>query len=158
MKKTFLSIFFTIFLSLNHNVLADSLKQAVEIAAYGSKFQTERLKIAAENLANENSTNVTPDGDPYRRKIIIAENRFDKRTRANLIKTKKVDFDNSEFIFKYDPHHPAANADGMVKYPNIIKEIERADAAEAHRSYEANLSVIEVTNSLINKTIEAIGR
>jgi flagellar basal body rod protein FlgC len=39
---------------------ADDLKQAVEIAAHGSKFQSERLKIAAENLANEDSTGATP--------------------------------------------------------------------------------------------------
>ena len=45
-----------------------------------------------------------------------------------------------------------------MKYPNVTREIERADASEAQRSYEANLSVIEVTNSLMQKTVEAIGR
>jgi flagellar basal-body rod protein FlgC len=59
---------------------------------------------------------------------------------------------------KFDPHHPAANAEGYIKYPNVTREIERADASEAQRGYEANLSVIEVSNSLMNKTVEAIGR
>jgi flagellar basal-body rod protein FlgC len=75
-----------------------------------------------------------------------------------VIRTKKVDVDESDFIMKYDPYHPAANAEGLVKYPNITREIERADASEAQRSYEANLSVIEVSNSLMQKTVEAIGR
>ena len=65
---------------------------------------------------------------------------------------------NCRFIMKFDPHHPAADAEGYVKYPNITREIERADAAEAQRGYEANLSIMEVTGSLTQKTIEAIGR
>ncbi len=137
---------------------ADNLKQSVEIAAHGSKFQAERLKIAAENLANQDSTGVTPGGDAYRRKVIFPENKYDKKLRTNVIRTKRVDVDNSEFIIKYDPYHPAANAEGLVKYPNVTREIERADASEAQRSYEANLSVIEVSNSLMQKTVEAIGR
>ncbi len=145
-------------LSGARQTFADNLKQAVEIAAHGSKFQAERLKIAAENLANQDSTGATPGADAYRRKVIFAENKYDKRLGTNVIRTKKVDVDNSEFIVKYDPYHPAANAEGLVKYPNVTREIERADASEAQRSYEANLSVIEVSNSLMQKTVEAIGR
>lgn len=137
---------------------ADNLKQAVEIAAHGSKFQAERLKIAAENLANQDSTGASPGADAYRRKVIFAENRYEKKLGTSVIKTKKVDVDNSEFIVKYDPYHPSANAEGLVKYPNVTREIERADASEAQRSYEANLSVIEVSNSLMQKTVDAIGR
>ena len=137
---------------------ADNLKLAVEIAAHGSKFQAERLKIAAENLANQDSTGATPGADAYRRKVIFPENKYDKKLRTNVIRTKKVEVDNSEFIVKYDPYHPAANEEGLVKYPNVTREIERADASEAQRSYEANLSVIEVSNSLMQKTVEAIGR
>lgn len=136
--------------------LEDDLKKAVEVAAHGGHFQSERLKIAAENLANEDSTSAIPGGNPYRRKVIFANNKYDKKLRTNVITTKKVDFDKSDFILKYDPHHPAANEEGYVKYPNIQKEIERADASEAQRSYEANLSIIEMSNSLMQKTIEAM--
>jgi flagellar basal-body rod protein FlgC len=139
-------------------VYADDLKKASAIARHGAKFQAERLKIAAENIANEDSTGTTPGADAYRRKIIFAENKYDKKLRTTVIKTKKIDIDKADFIMKFDPHHPAANDDGYVKYPNITREIERADAAEAQRGYEANLNVMEVTNSLMQKTIEAMGR
>lgn len=137
---------------------ADSLKKASKIASYGARFQSDRLKIAAENIANEDSTGATPGADAYRRKIIFAENKYDKKLDTNVVVTKKVMADSADFIPKYDPHHPAADDEGYVKYPNISMEIERADAAEAKRSYEANLSVMEVTNSLMQKTIEAMGR
>lgn len=159
MKTLFLRSFVILLtLHFSYTCMADNLKQAVEIASYGSKFQSERLKIAAENMANEDSTGVTPGADPYRRKVIFAENRYDKKKKTHLIVTKKVDYDKSDFILKFDPYHPAADADGMVKYPNVTREIERADAAEAQRGYEANLSVIEVSNGLIQKTVDAIGR
>ncbi len=158
MKKIILYINLILISCYAQNILADSLKQAVEIAAHGSKFQAERLKVAAENLANENSTGVSPGANAYRRKIIFPQNTYDKKLATHVLITKKIDTDNSDFIMKYEPHHPAANVDGLVKYPNISREIERADASEAQRGYETNLSVIEVSNSLIQKTIEAIGR
>jgi len=155
MKKLFLIIIANL---IGVTALADNLKKATTIASYGTRFQAERLKIAAENIANEDSTGATPGADAYRRKVNFAENRYNKKHATNVIRTKKVDFDKSDFILKYDPHHPAANAEGYVKYPNIMREIERADAAEAQRGYEANLSVMEVSGTLIQKTIEAIGR
>jgi flagellar basal-body rod protein FlgC len=153
-------LFFTLVAALYSSkvcfALEDNLKKAVEVAAHGSHFQSERLKVAAENMANEDSTSSIPGGDPYRRKIIFANNKYDKRLRTSVVTTKKVDFDKSDFILKYDPRHPAANEEGYVKYPNIQKEIERADASEAQRSYEANLSIMDISNSLMQKTIEAM--
>ncbi|PCJ29432.1 MAG: flagellar basal body rod protein FlgC [Rickettsiales bacterium] len=145
-------------LGCTSTALADDLKKAASIASYGTRFQAERIKIAAENIANESSTAALPGGDPYRRKVLFAENRYSKRLGTHVIRTKKIGFDKSAFITKYDPHHPAADSEGMVKYPNINRIIERADASEAQRGYEANLSVIEMTNSLRQKTIEAMGR
>jgi flagellar basal-body rod protein FlgC len=159
MNKIMQILFIILLSQLKCNLaLADNLKQAVEIAAHGTRFQAERLKIAAENLANEDSTGATPGADAYRRKVIFADNKYNAKLGTRVITTKKVDVDNSDFIMKFDPHHPAANAEGYVKYPNVTREIERADASEAQRGYEANLSVIEVSNSLMNKTVEAIGR
>jgi flagellar basal-body rod protein FlgC len=158
--KTKLLLFFILLLNFCSVkvcfALEDDLKKAVEVAAHGSHFQSERLKVAAENMANEDSTAVTPGGNPYRRKIIFANNNYDKRLKTNVVRTKKVDFDKSDFILRYDPRHPAANGEGYVKYPNIQKEIERADASEAQRGYEANLGIIDISNSLMQKTIEAM--
>lgn len=140
------------------NVLAleDSLLKSIEISAHGNKFQSERLKIAAENLANEDSVSTTPGGNPYRRKVIWAKNTYDRKLKTRVIKVKKYGHDQRPFKMKYDPNHPGADQDGYVKLPNVDKIIEKADASEAQRSYEANLSMIEVSKQLITKTIEAM--
>jgi len=51
---------------------------------------------------------------------------------------------------------PAANAQGMVKYPNVNVLIEMADLREANRSYEANLQSIKQTRDLISSTIDLL--
>lgn len=135
--------------------IEDSLQKAIEIGAMGAKLQSERLKIAAENLANEDSVSDTPGGKPYQRKRIFAKNTYDKKLKTNIVSVKKYDIDKaSPFVLKYEPTHPAADFDGYVKYPNVQREIERADSSEAQRSYEANLSIMEMSKNMINKTLE----
>lgn len=136
--------------------LEDSLEKSVQIAVHGTKFQAARMTVAAENIANESSTAVTPGGDPYRRKIVFAKNKYDKHLKTNVVSVRKYDVDKRPFQLKYDPQHPAADLNGYIKLPNIHNEIERADASEAQRTYEANLGVVEVSRSMIQKTVDAI--
>ena len=149
---------FTFIMLFSFSVLAleDNLQKAIEVASHGTKLQSERLKIASENIANEHSTSTQPSGNPYRRKIVFAKNNYNKKLKTNVVKIHKIDVDKSPFILKYEPNHPSADLNGYVKYPNIHKEIEKADAGEAQRSYEANLSIMEMSKSMIQKTIEAI--
>lgn len=154
--KNFSYILFLTFFSSSVFALEDDLQKAIEVASSGTKLQAERLKVAAENMANEHSTSMQPGGVPYRRKIVFAKNNYNKKLKTNIVKIRKVDVDKSPFILKYEPNHPAADLNGYVKYPNIHKEIEKADAGEAQRSYEANLSIMEMSKSMIQKTIEAI--
>ena len=136
--------------------IEDSLQKAIEVAAQGNNIQSERLKIVAENLANELTTSDTPGGNPYKRKIMFVENKYDKHKKTNLLRVKKYDVDKAPFELKYEPSHPAADINGYVKMPNIKKEIERSDASEAQRAYEANLGVIETSRAMMQKSLEVI--
>ena len=140
----------------NSWALEDTLEKSLEIAAHGNKFQAERIKIAAENLANANSTSSLPGGNPYRRKIIIGHNIYDKKLNTRLVKVKKYANDKKPFKLKYDPYHPAADANGYIKLPNIDKHIENADAMEAQRNAEAALNIIEIPKSMQQKTLEVM--
>jgi flagellar basal-body rod protein FlgC len=57
---------------------------------------------------------------------------------------------------KYDPSHPAANAEGYVKMPNVNSFVELMDMREAERSYSANLNVMQVTRSMLTRTIDLL--
>ena len=57
---------------------------------------------------------------------------------------------------RYDPSNPAANADGYVKLPNVNSLVEVMDMREAERSYNANLSVMQATRSMLTRTIDLL--
>lgn len=123
------------------------------ISASGMRAQGARLRIIAENIANADSTADTTGGAPYRRKIILFQNVLDKQMGVDMVKVAKRGYDNSSFIKKYDPSHPAADAEGYVQYPNVNSIVEMMDMREARRGYEANLNVVEVAKSMLTQTI-----
>jgi len=132
------------------------LTDALQVAASGMKAQGTRLRVISENLANANSTSQTPGGEPYRRKVLSFANVLDRTLNAQLVRVRSIGPDRSDFELKYDPAHPAANADGYVMLPNVNPIIEMADMREAQRSYDANLSVIETSLGMLRSTLQVL--
>jgi len=99
------------------------LDKALSIAASGMDAQTTRLRVIAENLANQDSTGSKPGADPYRRKTVAFENQLDRQLGAQTVRVKQVGQDKSDFPLRYDPSNPAANAQGYVKEPSITWRI-----------------------------------
>ena len=129
------------------------LAKSMKISAAGMKVQSARLRVVSENMANVNSTGTYPGDRPYQRKTISFENVFDRAMDTNLVDVKKYGTDSSEFPLKYEPTHPAADANGMVAYPNVNSMMEMMDMREARRSYEANLNMVETAKGMLQKTI-----
>jgi flagellar basal-body rod protein FlgC len=129
---------------------------ALGIAAHGMQAQTMRLRVIAENLANQDTTGSTPGADPYRRKTVAFENRLDKQLGTDAVRVSQIGRDATEFPQRYDPSNPAANADGYVKLPNVNSIVEVMDMREAERSYSANLAVMQATRSMLSRTIDLL--
>lgn len=136
--------------------MIDPLISASRIAGSGLEAQSTRMRIIAENLANANSTGETAGADPYTRKTITFESALDRASGASLVKVEGVGADRAPFRTEYDPSHPAADENGMVKLPNVDMLVEMADMREANRAYEANLSVIKQTRGMVAATIDLI--
>lgn len=132
------------------------LIKAFFIAASGMRAESERIRVVSENVANAGSTAITPGSEPYRRKIVSFASQFDRAIGANRVHVLPVRRDMSAFGKRFDPHHPAADADGYVLLPNVNGTIEMIDLREAQRSYEANLAVMEMTKDLAARTLEIL--
>lgn len=132
------------------------LSKTMKISAAGMQSQSARMRTIAENLANADSLAETPGGDPYRRKLLTFKNVLDRATGAQLVQADRITRDKSEFQKRFDPNHPAADPDGYVLAPNVNPLIEVMDMRQAQRSYEANLSVIEVSKTMILRTIDLL--
>jgi len=132
------------------------LLKAIEVSTSGMKAQGLRMRVIAENLANANSIANGPGDDPYQRKVVSFSNELDRALGVEMVSVKSIENDQSEFGQKYDPGHPAADANGYVRTTNVNSLIEAADMQEANRTYEANVSAIEASKTMIMRTIDLL--
>ncbi len=126
------------------------------ISASALKAQDQRMKVIAENIANAGTSPAGPGQKPYQRHVITFKNEFDKALGAYKVKVGNVTTDKSDFVKKYDPSHPAADAQGYVMTPNVNPLVEMMDMTEANRAYQANLNVIDAARGMMLHTIQLL--
>jgi flagellar basal-body rod protein FlgC len=134
------------------------LATSMAVAASGMRAQTNRMRVISENIANANSTSATPSGEPYRRKIATMQSDFDRELGATMVQPGEPVPDQSEFRMQYDPGNPAADKSGYVKLPNVNPLVEIMDMREAQRSYEADLTVMEASKTMLARTVDLLKR
>lgn len=133
------------------------IDSALAAAASGMRAQTLRMRIAAENVANANSTGDTPDAEPFRRRIPLLESTSlgDGVTGVRVIGAAP---DQSAFRREYNPSHPAADDQGYVRLPNVDTLVEMMDLREASRAYEANLNMIDAARAMTSRALDLLRR
>ena len=136
--------------------MSEDLMKAMKLSAAGMRAQGTRLRVISENVANADSLPTQPGEAPYRRKIITFKNQLDKSIGQPTVRVDKVRPDMSEFQRRFEPSHPAADAQGYVQAPNVNTLIEMMDMREAQRSYEANLGAIRTSRSMLQTTIDLL--
>lgn len=130
---------------------------AMTISSYGMRAQGERTRIIAENIANASTGALTPDSEPYARKVITFKNSMEREYGHRIVEVEDITEDKrGEFPLRFMPDHPGANEAGYVKMPNVTTLIEMNDMREAQRSYEANLGMIENSRTMMFRTIDLL--
>lgn len=140
---------------------------SMKISASGLQAHRAWINVLSANLANIHTTR-TAEGTPYRRRTLIYESvpqdeSFEAALREaaegelERVEVVAVVPDGRDFQKVYDPNHPDADADGMVRMPNINPVEEMANLLNAARSYEANLTALNTAKTLALKALE-LGR
>ncbi len=133
------------------------IDSALAAAASGMRAQTLRMRIAAENVANANSTGVDANEEPFRRRIPLLESTtLAGDVRGVAIRGARTD--PSDFRREYNPSHPAAGEDGYVRLPNVDTLVEMMDLRDATRAYEANLNMIEAARAMTTRALDLLRR
>jgi len=135
---------------------SSDLSSVFTVAGSGLRAQTARMKIVAENIANAGTTPTSVNEKPYQRQVVTFKNEFDRALGVYQVKVAGIRKDNSSFIKKFDPAHPAADAQGYIQTPNVNPIMESMDMREAQRSYDANLNVIESSRGMLLRTIDLL--
>ncbi|MCX7773701.1 MAG: flagellar basal body rod protein FlgC [Clostridia bacterium] len=140
------------------------------ISASALTAQRLRMDVISENIANVNTTH-TANGGPYRRKVVVFQERqgdapFSQylsnasRERFQVgggVRVTKIAEDQSPLKEVYDPGNPDADANGIVKMPNVEVVTEMVNMISATRAYEANVTALNASKSMAAKALE-IGR
>jgi flagellar basal-body rod protein FlgC len=140
---------------MNINILP-----GVDSAASALQAEKVRMEVISQNIANANTTR-TDKGGPYQRQVVrfetIMANQFDPYSAKAEVRVSGIETDNRPFKIMHQPGHPDADADGMVRYPNVNVHEEMADLIASSRAMEANLSIIRTARQMAMQTL-AIGK
>jgi len=141
-----------------------SLFDSININASALTAEKTRIDIISKNIANANTTRST-GGLPYRRQMVVFEeskktnfasylNKFTKEFNGKGVKISKIVEDDSPFKLKYEPGHPDADENGYVMMPNVDVLKEMVDLIDAQRAYEANITAINTTKTMMMNALE----
>jgi flagellar basal-body rod protein FlgC len=140
-----------------------SLFGGLEISASGLTAERLRMDVVAENLANAQTTRGA-DGEPYRRKEVVLQERAGGGFGAVLsramggggVEVAGIVEDQTPPKRIYDPGHPDADAQGYVAMPNVDTVTEMVDLIGASRAYEANVTAMQAAKQMFAKTLELL--
>ncbi len=128
----------------------------MQVATSGMMAQNVRVRVISQNIANADSLATSPGGMPYQRQTVSFKNVMDRASGVEVVEIGRIDVDRSAFGLRFDPGHPAADANGYVLLPNVKPLIEMVDLRQAQRSYEANLRVVDVARTMVARTIDLL--
>lgn len=149
-----------------------SIFSSMNISASALTAEKTRIDVISKNMANVNTTR-TNGGVPYRRQVPVfqeqSNNSFaqflskeigkkDRGTEAGGVNITKIVEDDTPFKLKYEPGHPDANSDGYVEMPNVDTVKEMVDLISAQRGYDANITAINSSKSMLMKALDIGGR
>ena len=134
-----------------------TLSAAIGASASALNAERTRVEVAVSNLANAESTR-GPNGMPYRRREVVLETQGSTDFGGALgVRVVSIVEDPSPFEEIHDPSHPDADANGIVRMPNVNTQEEVVDLLSASRAYQANLAAVNIIREMVQKALD-LGR
>lgn len=140
---------------------------SININSSALTAEKTRMDVIAKNIANVNTTRGT-GGLPYRRQMVLFKekkgtpfsqylSKYKNKFNGEGVEISGIVDDSTPFKQVYEPGHPDADENGYVKKPNVEMVKEMVDMIDAQRAYEANVTAMNASKSMLMKTLE-IGR
>ena len=130
---------------------------ALDISTSALVAQRTRLNVIAANIANQKTVlNENDEYEPYRRRYVVFGEGEPDRGQTEGVHVASIEIDDSPLNRRYEPGSPFADTQGYVFYPNVNSVIETMDAMLAIRAYEANITAIEATKSMMSVALQII--
>jgi flagellar basal-body rod protein FlgC len=128
-----------------------NLFAASAISGTGLSAERYRMEVIANNIANAHSTK-SANGGPYRRQEVVFTEALGRAVGGHPalggVEVVELVEDPTELPLVYMPGHPEADANGMVRMPNVNLPLEMVNLLTASRAYEANLRASQTFRTL----------
>lgn len=137
-----------------------SLNNIFDIAGSGMNAQSIRLNTTASNLANADAASSSID-ETYRGRhpVFAALNsdmvNLDAKDNSANIGVQVLDVVESDAPLqpRYEPHHPLADEEGYVYYPNVNVVEEMTNMISASRSFQMNVEVMNSAKQMMQRVL-----
>lgn len=156
----------------------------MEVSASGLEALRRQMDVSAENLANLNTTRTDSGDPYRRQVVQFASALEQQVypsslpvVQAPLVRTNEVHYpqgsgktapvveqtrrvaasiveDPSEFPTIFDPSHPDADENGLVRMPNVDMAQEMVHLMTAARAYEANIAALQAARAISDASLD----
>jgi flagellar basal-body rod protein FlgC len=126
---------------------------ALGISGSGLLVHRKWMDAVSDNMANLNTVNPY-EAEPFRERLIVAQ-AVGYGSGEGGVRVARAEFGGDpEGRVVYEPDHPLANEDGMVRYPDIDMGDQMVSLMMAQRGYQANLAVVERATSAYQAALQ----
>jgi flagellar basal-body rod protein FlgC len=141
-----------------------SLASVFNIAGTGMSAQSTRLNTISSNIANAETVSSSID-QTYRARHPVFATMFqnaqqgsdslfaDQDQSGAGVQVLGVVEDQSSLTPRYEPSHPAADANGYVYYPNVNVVEEMADMISASRAFQTNVEMMNTAKQMMQRVL-----
>ena len=143
-----------------------SLSNIFDISASGMSAQSIRLNTISSNIANAETVSSSVE-ETYRSRqpvfSVIHRDLFNsgfgmvsdpiKSSAGQGVEVKGIVESDANLPRRYEPHHPMADEEGYVTYPNVNIVEEMANMISSSRSFQSNVDVMEAAKSMMDRVL-----
>ncbi|MGH1505678.1 MAG: flagellar basal body rod protein FlgC [Acidimicrobiales bacterium] len=125
---------------------------SIETARSGMDVYQYWLDAVADNIANINTVTST-DEAAFQERFVVAE-AVTEGSRGAGARISRAEFGDAEGYLAYQPNHPLADEDGMIRRPAMELSDQMTNMLVAQRAYQANVSSFRAARDAYRTALE----
>lgn len=143
-----------------------ALMNVFDIAGTAMSAQSIRLNTVSSNLANAESVSSSVD-ETYRARhpvFAVLKDRYQNNgfgldnfgrglSSGQGVEVRGIVESDTELPRRFEPHHPMADDEGFVTYPNVNVVEEMANMISASRSFQTNVEVMNSAKKMMQQLL-----
>ncbi|MFL0809615.1 MAG: flagellar basal body rod protein FlgC [Agarilytica sp.] len=130
-----------------------------DIAGSGMNAQSVRLNTTASNIANAETASSSTD-EVYKGRHPVFSTMYNNMTAEGYqspasagVAVDGIVESDAPLQPRYEPHHPKADEDGYVYYPNVNVVEEMTNMISASRSFQVNVEMMNSAKQMVQRVL-----